>query len=206
MSHFPRCLVGLALLALAGCGSVLQPPAPPPALFRLTPATDFAAGARMVPLQLAVDAPAAEAALDTTRIALTRSPTTLDYFAASAWTDRLTTMVQALLIESFDNAHRLAAVGPEAGTLRADVVLVTELRHFEALYSGAGSPHWQIEITAKLVKLPERTLLADRGFRGDEAAARNELPAIVEASDLAWHGVAKDIADWAADTLSRTAH
>jgi cholesterol transport system auxiliary component len=206
MSGVMRCLIGLALLALAGCGSILQPPAPPPALYRLTPATDFAAGARVVPVQLAVDMPTAEAALDTTRIALTRSPTTLDYFAASAWTDRLTTIVQALLIESFDNAHRFAAVGREAGALRADVVLVTELRHFEALYSGAGSPHWQIEITAKLVKLPERALLVDRSFRGDEAAARNDLPAIVEASDLAWHGVAKDIADWAADTLSRTVH
>jgi cholesterol transport system auxiliary component len=204
MIRVPRCLLGLALLALAGCGSVLQPPAPPPALYRLTPAADFATGARIVPLQLAVDAPTAEAALDTTRIALTRSPTTLDYFAASAWTDRLTTLMQALLIQSFDNAHRLAAVGPQSGTLRADIVLVTELRHFEALYGSAGPPHWQIELTAKLVKLPERTLLADRSFHGDEMAARNELPAIVEASDLAWHRVAKDIADWTADTLSRT--
>jgi cholesterol transport system auxiliary component len=204
MMRLPRCLTGFALLVLAGCGSVLQPPAPPPALYRLTPATDFTAGARPVPVQLAVDMPTAEAALDTTRIALTRSPTTLDYFAASAWTDRLTTLMQALLVESFDNAHRLAAVGPEAGTLRADVVLVTELRHFEALYGAAGPPHWQIEVTAKLVKLPERTLLADRSFHGDEAAARNDLPAIVEASDLAWRGVAKDVADWTADTLART--
>ena len=206
MSFLPRFLWGFALLALAGCGSVLQPPAPPPALYRLTPATDFAAGARPVPIQLAIDAPSAEAALDTTRIALTRSPTTLDYFAAAAWTDRLTTMVQTLLVESFDNAHRLAAVGPDAGILRADVVLAVELHHFEAAYGGAGPPHWQIELTAKLVKLPERSLIADRTFTADEAAARNELPAIVDASDQAWRRVAKDLADWTTETLARTAH
>ncbi len=206
MIRLPRFLLGFAVLALAGCGSVLPAPAPPPALYRLTPAADFAAGPRPVAVQLGIDAPSAEAALDTTRIALTRSPTTLDYFAAAAWTDRLSTMLQALLVESFDNAHRLAAIGPQSGALRPDIVLVTELRHFEALYNGTEPPRWQIEITAKLVKLPERTLLADRDFHADAAAARNDLVPIVEAADAAWHGVAKDIVDWSADTLSRTAH
>lgn len=206
MNRISRRLASFALLALAGCGSVLAPPSPPPALYRLTPATDFAAAARTIPVQLAVDVPMAEAGLDTTRIALTRSPTTLDYFAASAWTDRLTSIVQALLIDTFDNAHRLAAVGAAAGTLRADVVLLTELRHFEAVYGSTGPPRWHIEITAKLVKLPEGTILADREFTGDETASRNEIPAVVEASDSAWHQVAKDIADWTATTLSPIVH
>jgi cholesterol transport system auxiliary component len=206
MTWLYRSLTGLTLLALSGCGSILTPPTPPPALYRLTPATDFAAPARALPLQLAVDVPSAEAALDTTRIALSRSPTTLDYFAASAWTDRLTTSMQALLIATLDNAHGLAAVGPAAGALRADVVLLTELRHFEAVYGSAGPPQWHIDITAKLVKLPERTILAEREFVGDKAASRNDLPAIVEASDLAWHEVGKNIADWTATTLAPIAH
>jgi cholesterol transport system auxiliary component len=206
MNRIYRSLVGLTLLGLSGCGGILAPPAPPPALYRLTPATDFTAPAQVLPVQLAVDAPSAEAALDTTRIALSRSPTTLDYFAASAWTDRLTTSVQALLIATLDNAHRLAAVGPAAGALHADVVLLTGLRHFEAIYGSAGPPQWHIEITAKLVKLPERTILAEREFSADAAASRNELPVIVEASDLAWHEVAKNIADWTATTLAPIAH
>lgn len=206
MSRVWRSFAALTLLVLTGCGSILPQPAPPPALYRLTPADGFPAPARVIPLQLAIDAPTAEAALDTTRIALSRSATTLDYFAASAWTDRLTTMVQALLVETLNNAHRLAAVGPQAGALRADVVLVTELRHFEAVYGSAGPPQWHIEMTAKLVKLPERTILAERTFASDAAAARNELPAIIDASNLAWHQVAKDLADWTATTLAPVAH
>ena len=206
MIRFPRLMLGVALLALPSCSSLLPQPSPPPSLYRLTPATDFSPGQRVVPLQLAIDAPIAEAALGTTRIALARAPTTLDYFADAAWTDRLTTVMQSLLIASFDNAHALAAVGPEGGTLRAECVLVTELRHFEAVYNGGGPPHWQIEITAKLVKLPERVLLADRTFHGDQPAARNDMGAIVEAADGAWHGVAKDVVDWTAATLARTEH
>jgi len=205
MIRLPHLALGAALLVLSGCGGLLQPPSPPPSLYRLTSASGFAGDPRVVPIQLAIDTPMAEAALDTTRIALTRNPTTLDYFADAAWTDRLTTVVQALLVQSFDNAQVLAAVGPQGGTLRAESVLVTELRHFEAAYNGPGPPHWQIEITAKLVKLPERVLIADRTFRGDEPAARNDMGAIVEAADSAWRGVAKDIVDWTAATLARPA-
>jgi cholesterol transport system auxiliary component len=206
MSGFSRGLSTLALLVLVGCGSILQPPAPPPTLYRLTPATEFAPGLGTASQQLAVETPMAEAALDTTRIALSRHPTALDYFADAAWTDRLTMIVQARLIDSFDNSHRLAAVGPQGGALHVEIVLVPELRHFEAVYDGAsGSPHWQIELAVQLVKLPERTLLAERDFHGDVPAARNELSAIIEAADQAWRGVAKDVVDWTTDRLEQAA-
>lgn len=202
MKRIARPFVTLVVLALTGCGSVLPQPSAPPALYHLTPASDFPAPPRRIAVQLAVDTPMAEAALDTTRIALARNPVTLDYFADAAWTDHLASMVQALLIQTLDNAHRLAAIGPQTGALRGDVVLVTELRHFEAAYAGSSPPRWQIEIIAKLVKLPERTLLADRAFRGDELAARNDLATIVDAANIVWRRVATELADWTADSLT----
>ncbi len=202
MSAAMRMLAVIALAALAGCGSVLPEPAPPPNLYRLTPASDFAPGPR-IPIQLVVEMPNVEAALDTTRIALARSATTLDYFADAAWTDRLGAMVQALLIASLDNAHRLAAVGAPSSVLRSDAVLLTELRHFEAVYTGDGPPRWRIELRAKLVKMPERVILDDHSFTAEEAAPRNALPAIVDTADQAWRGVAKEVADWTVATLAR---
>jgi cholesterol transport system auxiliary component len=202
MSPILRVLGGLVLVALAGCTNLLPKPAPPPALYRLTPAGEFPAAASVVPVQLVIDVPTAEAALDSTRIALARSPTTLDYFADAAWTDRLSGMVQASLVESLDNSHRIAAVGPQNGALRADILLVTELRHFEAVYA-AGPPRWRIDLVVKLVKMPERKILADRAFRHEEAASRNDLPAIIEAADTAWRGTAREIADWVPTALAR---
>ncbi len=175
-------------------------------LYRLTNPDDFPAAARVAPVQLVVDVPTAQAALGTARIALTRSPTTFDYFADSAWTDRLPALVQALLVEALEDLHRIAAVGPDDGALRADVVLATELRHFEAVYDGgAGPPRWRIEIAAKLVKMPDRTILAGREFGDAAAAERNDMPAILAAGDAAWRDAARHIAEWAADALAATA-
>ncbi len=206
MMTIPRLFAVAGLLALAGCGGLLPAPAAPPVLYRLTAPEDFPAAAHPAPVQLVVNLPMAQAALDTSRIALTRSATTLDYFADSAWTDRLPALVQALLVEALEDSHRIAAVGPEAGALHADVVLATELRHFEAVYGGAGPPQWRIEIAATLVKMPDRTLLASREFRDTGAAQRNDMPAIVEAGDAAWRHAARQIADWTADTLAAMAH
>jgi cholesterol transport system auxiliary component len=206
MSRIMRRLVLLGVPALAACSSLLPQPAPPPPLYRLNPATQFTAPGPLVPVQLVVDPPLAQAALDTTRVALTRSPTTLDYFADAAWTDHLSAMVQALLVASLDNAHRLAAVGPQSGDLRADVALVTNLRHFEAVYSGKGAPKWHIEISAKLVAMPGRTLIAGRDFSTETPASANAMPAIIDAADAAWRRVAAEIADWTATSLVHRMH
>jgi cholesterol transport system auxiliary component len=206
MRPIARFLTGLGMLALAACGNLLPQPSPPPPLYRLNPATQFAAPGPTVPLQLVVDPPLAQAALDTTRIALTRSRTTLDYFADAAWTDHLSAMIQTLLVASLDNAHRLAAVGPQSGDLRADVALVPNLRHFEAVYSGDGAPKWRIEISVKLVAIPARTLIARRDFEVETPASTNAVPAIIDAADAAWRRVAAQIADWTAATLADRAH
>ncbi len=203
MSRSFRVLPLVLLLGLAGCGGILPKPAAPPSLYRLTAASGFTATAAPVPVQLLIDAPSAEAALDTTRIALGRSATTLDYFADAAWTDRLPVVVQARLVQSFENSHRLAAVSAAATLFRVDAVLTTELHHFEASYDGAGAPHWRIEIAVKLIHQPDRKLVAERIFTGDVPAARNDMASIVDAADEDWRGVARQIVDWAADNLSR---
>lgn len=190
-----------AALALVGCSDILPKPAPPPALYRLTAATSFAAAAS-APVQLEIAAPTAEAALDTTRIALSRSPTTLDYFADAAWTDRLPVVLQARLLDSFDNAHRLIALAGAASAAHGDAVLTIELRHFEAQYAGAGPPRWRIELTADIISAADRKVIATRTFTGEAAAAQNDMTAIVDAADEAWRGVATEIVDWAVDTLA----
>lgn len=203
MRWLPRfAAIGAVALLLSGCGSLLPAAPPPPSLYRLSAVDDFPAAPRPMPVQLVVETSAADAALDTSRIALTRGATGFDYFADAAWTDRLPAMVRALVIESLENAHRIEAVGGPSGALRADDVLTMDLRHFEAVYRGAGTPRWRIEITAQLVREPARKVLAVRTFRAEARAARNAMPEIVTAADSAWRGVARRIVDWTADKLS----
>lgn len=199
-------LLAALLLALAGCnGSLLPKPAAAPALYRLTAANGFPQAASLSPVQLAVALPSAEAALDTTRIALSRSPTTLDYFADAAWTDRLPAILQARLVDSFDNAHRLVALAGEGNAAQSDAILAIALRHFEAQYDGDAAPHWRIELTADLISAADRKVIATRTFTGEAAAQQNGMTAIVDTADDAWRRVAKEIVDWATASLARPA-
>jgi cholesterol transport system auxiliary component len=190
-----------ASLALAGCGDILPKPAPPPALYRLTAASDFPSGVVAAPTQLQIEVPNAEAALDTTRIALSRSATTLDYFADAAWTDRLPLVLQAQLLASFQNAHRLVVISGVASAAHSDAILTIEFRHFEAQYGGSGPPQWRIELNADLISTTDRKVVATRLFTGSATAAQNDMTAIVDSANQAWRGVATQIVDWAADTL-----
>jgi cholesterol transport system auxiliary component len=187
----------LAALALspAGCTSLLPAGPPPPKLYTLTPATDFPAGGRPVTWQLLIDVPVSPAALDTERIALSRSPTSIDYFADAAWTDRAPLLVQSLLVQSFENSGRITAVAPESLTLRANYILLPELRHFEAGYGGAGPPSARVEIGVKVVNT-DRSIIAGWHVETTAAARENQMPAIVDAFNAALRDALRQIVDW----------
>ncbi|HZQ41395.1 MAG TPA: hypothetical protein VFA87_11390, partial [Rhizomicrobium sp.] len=70
-------LIGTASLALAACGNLLGPP-PASQIYVLRPRPP-AQGGEKVTWALAVDKPDASDALDTERIALSKSDTQLDY-------------------------------------------------------------------------------------------------------------------------------
>ncbi len=196
MTRLPRRLI-LAALALtpASC-SLLSIGGAAPKLYTLTPASDFPAGGARVSWQLLVDVPAGAAALDTDRIALKRSPTTVDYFADAAWTDRAPLLVQSLLVQSLENSGRIDAVARELLALRADYVLLTELRDFEAEYTGAGAPIIHVLLGAKLIRMPDRAIVAQQRFDATAPATANEMPMIVQAFNVAFHQAARQIVDW----------
>src|SRR5260370_36548345 len=109
---------------------------------------------------LPVDTAVAPAEIDTTRVALTRSPTTIDYFAKAAWSDRAPAMVQSLLIESFEQTGKIIAVARDLAVLKADYILMPELRRFEATYGTADAPPTVlVRLLVRLVKMPERTII-----------------------------------------------
>jgi cholesterol transport system auxiliary component len=207
--HIPAAVKSLRLallaaaFALVGCGDILPKPAPPPALYRLTAARDFPAGGSPAPIQLQIEAPSAEAALDTTRIALSRSATTLDYFADAAWTDRLRLVLQSQLMASFQNAHRLLPIAGAASAAHGDALLTIDIRHFEAQYTGTALPQWRIELNADLISASDRKVIATRLFTASAAAPQNNMTAIVDSADQAWREVATQIVDWAAASLTR---
>ena len=181
---------------LAACDLPVPGRGPPPSLYRLTPKSTFHGGLPEVDWQLVLEVPVADAGLSTTRVALQRSPTELEYYARSSWTDRAPLMVQTLMIESFENSRHIVAVGRESVGLRADFILKSELREFQAEYFNGPLPSVRVAINAKLVEMPRRTIIGSQSFEARAEAKEDTMEQIIVAYDEALGSVLKDLVEW----------
>jgi cholesterol transport system auxiliary component len=193
-----RWVSGVTLLSFSACSSLLGLP-PSPHLYRVTPKSTYPANLPHLPTQILIDVPLAPAGLDSPRIALSRSAVSIDYFADSEWTERVPLVIQTALLESFENSRAIAAIDRESIGLRADFILKTEIRHFEAVYdSPNATPEVWVAIIARLVNPTGRDIVAHNSFERRERAAANDIPQIVLAFDEALGGVIADIVVWTA--------
>jgi cholesterol transport system auxiliary component len=191
-----RWLSGAMPLLLAGCASLLGLP-PSPHLYRVTPKSTYPANLPHPPTQILVEVPLAPAGLDSPRIALSRSAVSIDYFADSEWTERVPLLVQTALLASLENSGAIAAIDRESIGLRADFILKSEIRHFEALYdSPNGAPEVWVAIIARLVNPAGRNIVAHASFERRERAVANDIGQVVLAFDEALGSVMADIVVW----------
>src|ERR1700733_14634984 len=169
---------------LFGCAKMFtEPPRP---LFQLTAPTNFTGSLPHTKAQIVVDAPYAPEGLELRRIAVVRAANGLDYLADGDWADRTPAMVRAVLVEAFENSRAVAAVGPDTLDLRADFEIEGDLRHFEAVYDSQdpkarSAPTVSVALAVKLVRLPERKIIAQTVLSAHEAAASNATPQIIAA-------------------------
>lgn len=194
----PRCRV-LPLLLMVGLllGACQLPGSgEPPNLYTLTPKSTFVPDLPGLNRQLVVERPIASAGLSTGRIALQRSPVSLEYYANASWTDTAPAMVQTLLIESFENSGKIVSVARESATLRPDLILRPELREFQAEYDGSGPPLVRVRINVRLIRMPDRAIV--NGYTAEQTvrADGTDLQSIVLAFDEALGSVMRRIVEW----------
>lgn len=181
----------LAACSLPGAGE-------PPQLYTLTPKSTFDTPLPTVEWQLVVERPIASAGLNTQRIAVQRTPVTMDYFARANWTDQAPALVQTLLIESFENTKKIRAVSRESTQLRADYILQTDLREFQAEYDGAGKPpQARVRLNSKIIRMPDRVIVDSQTIERAVRAERNDIESVVLAFDEALGKVMKQTVEWA---------
>jgi cholesterol transport system auxiliary component len=185
---FPLLLAGLPFHLLAACSSV------PPATYDLTAATGgFAARAGRG--QLAVLLPDAILPADSDRIVVRTNPLSVAYLSDAQWADKLPSLIQSRLIESFQNAHLLRAVG-RPGML-ADFSLQTSIRRFEL---DAARGEAVVEISAQILGQSGR-IIAGRLFSGTVPVASADPSAVAVALDTALAKVMRDIVIWTAPNI-----
>ena len=187
-----------AAVALTGCQalSAIDSAAEPTDLYTVTPKSTFDHDLPNVYWQLAVEVPVSAASLNTGRIAIQMSPTSTDYYAKVAWTDRAPLMVQTRIVDSFENSHKIVAVARESIGLRANYVLQPDLRNFEAMYFYGGEPIAHVRIIAKLVRMPDRQIIGVGAFERCVRARADKVPQVVVAFDQALGSVMKRLVSW----------
>lgn len=190
-------LAGAAAL-VAGCQfiSAVDAATEPQDLYTVTPKSTFDPDLPSVYWQLAVEAPAAAANLNTGRIAIAMTPTSTDYYAKAAWTDRAPLMVQTRIVDSFENTRKIVAVARESIGIRANYVLQPDLRNFEALYYYGKPPIVRVRIIAKLVRMPDRQIIGVGSFERCVRARADSVPKVVDAFDQALGSVIKRLVAW----------
>ena len=175
-------LLGAAAL-LAGCG-IVPDVSQPLTLYTLKPKLT-PQNLPKVGWQLVVADPPAERDIDTTRIALTRTATVIEYFAGGSWSDTAPNLVQAKLIEAFEATNAILAVGRDAAGLKPDYILQSDLRDFQAEYQNGAAPSAHVRLISKLVQMPDRRIVRTVAAEFSAPASGKELSAVVNAFEVA---------------------
>jgi cholesterol transport system auxiliary component len=196
-----RTVIVVAVAALAaGCFGGLKNEAPAPRIYRLD-APQFAPGS-VLPADLAVVVERVAPGLEGDGIAGRWPDHRVDYIAGARWAGDLAGVLQAALIESFQDSGRLRSVQPDVGRFRATHTLVIQVRRFEADYTAGGLPVAQVEFAATLGRNADRRVLASFTASAGVSAEANRQSAVVAALDAAFAQVSAEVAGRSLDALA----
>lgn len=192
-------LLGATSLAVSACSGIIGPTGDNQ-IYILKPELQKVSGPS-VSWGLSIDRPDAAQTLDTNRIAISRSATTMDYYAGAVWTDRLTDLVRDLSVQAFEASGRIANVAADSVGAHADYELEMEVRDFEARYDTPdGAPTAVVRIHAKLVSKLKQHIMGDFEVAHEAQASVNSIDAAVLALDQAFSTVLADLVAWTLKT------
>jgi len=173
------------LLALAGCSG------PAPLTYDLSAPRERPA--RQIGLQIVVSQPTANSPLDSERIVVRSQTMGLTVMPGAQWSDELPDLLQSRIIQAFENARLLKAVGRPSDRLVSDYNLNTEIRRFEI---DAARGQAVVELAVKFVADRSGKITSARVFEGRAPANAANGAEAAAALDAALAIVLRDIVGW----------
>jgi len=149
--------------------------------------------------QILVPEPTAVKALDSEQVVIRLSGVEIQYLSKARWGDRLPKMVQAKLVEAYENSGKLGGVGKPGQGLAIDYQVVTDIRAFE-IDSSKGSQA-VVEISAKIINDRNGTVRAQKVFRAAVPAGGGAADGMVKALDRSFSAVTTQIVDWTLQSI-----
>ncbi len=192
----------LAIVSMAGCTGLgtLQQASKPNDLYLLSPKSTFSPSLPRVQRQIVVEEPTATAAVNTDQIAVQPTPLQVQYLARARWVDRAPLIVQTLLVESFENSGKVAAVGRSTVGLRADYVIVPDLREFQGIVvseaDNSSNIRVEVRMNIKIIDEFEDKIIASSSFQENVVSASDQTADLVTAFDTALGRTMRDAVEW----------
>jgi phospholipid/cholesterol/gamma-HCH transport system substrate-binding protein len=164
----------------------------PKITYDLRAPTDFAAPAKTIKGQLAIPEPTAVVMLETQRMLFSPAQ---DHpgFAEAQWADSIPKLLQARLIESFENYDITHAPVRAADGVQNDGQLVIDIRRFQ--FATEGDPAADIALSARILD-KDGKVVASRLFQQSQKLDKMEPAAAAAAFSEAFGRMAKDLIGW----------
>lgn len=141
--------------------------------------------------QLLIKLPNALKAIDSDRIVVKNGDFGISYLEGVQWSDTVPRMVQAKLVEAFENTGSTGATAKPGDGLVIDYQLIPDLRRFEIVDGTAA-----IEMSIKLLADRSGRVLDAQIFTARAAASGDDGTAYVAAFDEAFAELSHQIIRW----------
>jgi len=146
--------------------------------------------------QLGIPEPTAVAMLETQRMLFSPAKD-VPGFADFVWADAIPKLLQARLIESFEN-YDIAHAPLRTDSGQADFQLLIDTRRFQV--AADSEPTAEISLSARIVDKSGK-VIASRLFEASQKLDKVDAPAAVAAFNDAFGRLAKDMIAWTVQTL-----
>jgi len=184
-------------VALPGC-ALLGGGAPPLDTYVLSaPTLDSARGRSR--LQVLIAEPGAIKSLDGQNIVVTPAAGSVEFLGGAQWADRLPSIIQSELVQTFQRSNAFAGVGQPGEGLAIDYQVISEIRAFQ-IDAAAGSVA-RVELFVRLLNDRNGVVRAARSFTATVPVSGTGNDAFVAALNRAFGTVASDIVNWTRSVL-----
>lgn len=190
--RFP--FVAAAALLLASCVSVLPDAPPASARYQVTDVTIEGEPAGSVSWTLGVEDPDATLAFNTSKIALSREPARIEYYAGGEWVDRAPRLFGAALVRSFENTGAIRGVGSRVTLPVSTYVLQTDIRKLTIMHQD-GKKTADAAVFARLTN-GRSVVYASKLFSASEPVSADNAGAAATALNAGLEKIQRDLVEW----------
>lgn len=172
--------------------------AAPSVVYDLTAPGNFPGVDKAADAQLVVSDPAAVLLFDTQKVLVRPKASDNPTFETARWSDSLPKLVQAKIVQSFENANNVKAVARPTDGFNADYQLLIEIRTFEI--STDPDIAAVVELSAKVLGTDGK-VVGSRVFRSSVPTKVTDAAAAAAVLNQAFGNVARDLVMWTAETI-----